>query len=189
VRDAYLHIGDLVGAHGLKGALIVYSHTRPASAVAGYSCWWIGDDVASAQTYAVKRCWQHGKRVLVELDGVSDCNQAEALKGLKVWVPSAEVEVDDDEYLWDDLIGCKVVVHADGRLLGTVTALEEYGAQDNMVIRTAIDAATDATIDATTPGEWLIPFTEQTVLNVDLDRAVIVVDLPDGMEVCFTPKF
>ncbi|MBN4073236.1 16S rRNA processing protein RimM [Mariprofundus ferrooxydans] len=179
--DSYLHIGDFVGAHGLKGTLIVYSHTRPANAVAGYSCWRIGKTAESATVYSVKRCWQHGKRTLVELDGVNDCNQAESFKGLKIWIAASEVETDDDEYLWEELIGCIVLRQANDEVLGTVTALEEYGAQDNLVVRSADDAETQ--------GEWLIPFTEQTVIGVDLEEGIIVVDLPDGMDVCFTPKF
>ena len=179
-RDSYLHVADLVGVHGLKGSLIVYSHTRPASAVAGYSCWRLGVTAESAKSYRVKRCWQHGKRMLVELDGIADCNRAETLKGMKVWIPESEVEAEDDEYLWQDLIGCKVVRQDNDMLLGTVLALEEYGAQDNLLVKTP------DTVEQ--QGEWLIPFTEQIVTDVDLDEGVIVVDMPDGMDVCFTPK-
>jgi len=178
---SFLHVGDLVGVHGLKGALIVYSHTRPANAVAGYSCWRLGKTVESAKSYVVKRCWQHGKRMLVELDGVTDCNQAELLKGLKIWIDASEVETEDDEYLWEDLIDCVVVRQGSEELLGRVIALEEYGAQDNLLVET-MDAAE-------TQGEWLIPFTEEIIVGVDLDEAVIIVDMPDGMDVCFTPKF
>ncbi|MFQ5518905.1 MAG: ribosome maturation factor RimM [Mariprofundus sp.] len=180
-RDSYLHIGDLVGAHGLKGALIVYSHTRPAAAVAGYSCWWLGETSESAKSHRVKRCWQHGKRMLAEFEGITDCNAAETLKGLKIWIPASEVETDDDEFLWEELIGCEVFRHGSDALLGTVTALEEYGAQDNLVVKTP-DTAEIC-------GEWLIPFTEQVVIGVDLEAGVIEVDLPEGMDACFTPSF
>jgi len=179
--DSYLHIADFVGVHGLKGALIVYSHTRPANAVAGYSCWRIGKTAESAIAYPVKRCWQHGKRMLVELEGVNDCNRAETFKGLKIWIATSEVETDDDEYLWEELIGCRVLRQDNDAVLGTVSALEEYGAQDNLVVCSPDDAEIQ--------GEWLIPFTEQTVIGVDLEEGIIVVDLPDGMDVCFTPKF
>jgi len=43
--------------------------------------------------------------------------------------------------------------------------------------------------DADIQGEWLIPFTEQIVLGVDLDEGLIEVDLPEGMDACFTPRF
>jgi len=179
LHPSFLHVGDILGAHGLKGALIVYSHTRPASAVAGYSCWRIGESAETARAFDVARCWQHGKRMLAEINGISDCDSATAFKGMKIWVPADDVETDDDEYLWEELIGCEVR-DADS-LLGTVIALEEYGAQDNLVVKAAADAAQQ--------GEWLIPFTEEIITTVDLDNNLIVIDMPEGMDACFTPSF
>ncbi len=114
VHPTFLHVGDILGAHGLKGALIVYSHTRPASAVAGYSCWRVGESADMAKAYEVRRCWQHGKRMLAEIDGIADCNDAETLKGMKIWIPTTEVETDEGEYLWEELIGCEVRTAAVG---------------------------------------------------------------------------
>ena len=148
VCNKYFHIGDILGVHGLKGTLIVYSYTRPADAVAGYSCWWLGETAETATAYELRRCWQHGKRMLAEIEGISDCQSAEALKGWKIWIPADDVETGEDEYLWEDLIGCRVLQQG-GDLLGTVAALEEYGAQDNLLVRTAPDSQAQ--------GEWLIP--------------------------------
>jgi 16S rRNA processing protein RimM len=175
-----LHVGDIQGVHGLKGALTIYSHTRPADGIAGYSCWWVGVSEAKAKAYPVRRCWQHGKRVLAELEGVLDRNAAEALKGQKIWVSQDEVEVADDEYLWEELTGCEVYTDA-GKLLGQVAALEEYGAQDILTVRTPPQAAE--------PGEWMLPFIHDVVLDVDLDARRITVHLLEGMDACFTPGF
>jgi len=177
-RRSFLYVGDIVGTHGLKGALTIYSHTRPANAVAGYSCWWLGDSDEETTPYPLRRCWQHGKRILAELEGVTDCDAAAALKGKKIWIPADEVTLLDGEYLWEDLIGCRVV--QGDQLLGYVTALEEYGAQDNLRVETALEAAE--------PGEWLIPFIDAIIISVDLEAALITVDLPEGMDACFTPR-
>jgi len=117
--------------------------------------------------------------MLAEIDAISDCNSAEALKGTKIWIQASEVNTDDDEYMWEDLIGCEVR-DADTPL-GTVIALEEYGAQDNLLVKTSADAAQ--------PGEWLIPFTEAIIVEVDLDKRLILIDMPEGMDACFTPSF
>jgi len=59
-------------------------------------------------------------------EGVSDCNGAEALKGLRIWVPADAVDVAEDEYLWEDLIGCEVRTAGDERLLGTaIVAIDD----------------------------------------------------------------
>jgi 16S rRNA processing protein RimM len=128
----------------------------------------------------VQRCWQHGRRILAELQDVSDVDAAESLAGVKIWVPAEEVEVDEDEYLWQDLIGCEVY-QADGDLLGSVTALEEYGAQDILTVHTPDDAAQ--------AGEWMLPFIEDVIIDVDIEAKRITVMLPEGMDACFTPKF
>ena len=167
--------------HGLKGALTIYSYTRPAIGIAGYSFWWLGASPESAKSYKVERCWQHGKRILAELDGVTDCDQAALLDRMLIWVSADEVVVGEDEYLWQDMIGCTVIETSTDRELGTVVGIEEYGAQDILTVRTPEDAETS--------GEWMLPFIEDVVLNVDLTARRISVDLPEGMDACFTPKF
>ena len=174
-----LYIGDILNPHGLKGSLIVFSHTRPADAVAGYLRWYVGKDESNVTEYAVSDCHQHKKHILAKLEGVDHIDQAQALKGMKIFVSEDEVEVEEDEFLWQDLIGCTVVDQA-GNKLGEVTALHEYGAQDNLEIKT--------TADMEVSGEWLLPFIEDVVALVDLDKQIIEVNLIDGMDACFTPK-
>ncbi len=157
----------------------MFSHTRPANAVAGYLRWYIGKDESSVEVYTVADCHQHKKRILAKLEGIESIEQAEDLKGLKIFVPEDEVEVDEDEYLWQDLMGC-TVVDQHGNKLGEVSALHEYGAQDNLEIKT--------TEDMDESGEWLLPFIEDVIVEVDLDARKIQVELLDGMDACFSPR-
>jgi len=157
----------------------VFSHTRPANAVAGYLRWYIGKDESQVTAYTVVDCHQHKKRILAKLEGIEHINQAETLKGMKIFVPEDEVEVDEDEYLWQDLMGC-TVFDQKGNKLGEVSALHEYGAQDNLEIKT--------TEDMDESGEWLLPFIEDVIVEVDLDARKIQVELLDGMDACFSPK-
>jgi len=177
--ERFLHIGEILRPHGLTGAVTVYSHTRPAIGIAGYSFWWLGDAPEDARRYRVARCWRHGRRILACLEGVDDVEGAGALRGLKVWIPADEVALDEDEYLWADLIGCEVV-REDGRPLGQVIALSDFGAQDILRVR-GVD-------DAGHRGEWMLPFIEDVIVDVDAGARRIVVRLPEGMEACFTPR-
>jgi len=179
--DRLLEAGVIHGPHGLKGALTIYSYTRPAIGIAGYSFWWLGTSAESARPYKVERCWQHGRRILAELEGVTDCSRAEPLRNVKIRVDAAEIEISRDEYLWRDLIGCEVRLAGDHSLLGTVSAMEEYGAQDILTVRTPADSAS--------PGEWMLPFVSDVIVAVHLDARRIIVNLPEGMDACFTPGF
>jgi len=133
----------------------------------------------SAKPYSVQRCWQHGnKGMLAELEGITTRTQAEQLKKIKVWVSVDEIDVGDDEYLWEALLGCAVYV--DDKLIGSVKALEEYGAQDILVV--------EASGDADVQGEWMLPFTEDVIQLVDMENRRVDVCLLDGIDACFTPK-
>ena len=178
MSDTLLHVGTILGVHGLKGTVTVYSDTRPASGIAGYACWYLGDKLQEAKPYKVIRCWQHGKGMLVELEGIENRDQAALLKRSKIWVERDAVDVQDDEYLWDTLVGCKVFHH--DVQMGHVVALEAYGAQDILVVHT--DEAADQ------QGEWLLPFTAQVIQGVDEHAQRIDIELLDGMDACFTPK-
>jgi len=136
-------------------------------------------DEASAKPYTVERCWQHGnKGMLAELEGVTSRTQAEQLKKIKIWVSTDEIEVDDDEYLWEELLGC--AVYMDDKFIGSVKALEEYGAQDILVVKSSEDADVQ--------GEWMLPFTEDVIALVDMEKRRLEVCFLDGMDACFTPK-
>jgi len=174
-----LHIGDILNPHGLKGAFIVYSHTRPADAVAGYSCWHLGKSESQNQPFIVKRCWQHGKRMLALVEGVENIDDAASLKGLKIWVNKDEVPCDEDEYLWQTLIGCRVI-DQQGNILGVVQNLHEFGAQDTLDIKTLPESRIQ--------GEWLLPFIDDVVINVDIEQKIIHINLLEGMDACFTVK-
>jgi 16S rRNA processing protein RimM len=110
---------------------------------------------------------------------VDNCNAAEALKRATIWVDASEVEVDEDEYLWEELTGFKVIA-SDGELLGTVEGLVEFGAQDNLCVVTPDNAEQ--------PGEWLLPFIEDVILTIDEEAETIEVELLEGMDACFTPR-
>jgi len=173
-----LYVGKVLSPHGLKGTFALYSDTRPASGIAGYSFWYIGHSEADAKNYAVDRCWQHGKGMLANLQGVDTRALAESLKQQNIYVARDEVEVDAGEYLWEDLIGCHV--YAADELLGEVTALEAYGAQDILCVKSLPSMLKQ--------GEWMLPFIEDTIQTLDLDEKRIDIELLEGMDACFTPK-
>jgi len=117
--------------------------------------------------------------VLAKLEGIDDCNAADLLKKASIWIEADAVEVDEDEYLWEELTGYRVMT-TDGTLLGEVEGLVEFGAQDNFCV------ATPAGADQ--PGEWLLPFIEDVVMAINDETRTIEVELLEGMDACFTPS-
>ncbi|KHE73943.1 ribosome maturation factor RimM [Kocuria marina] len=112
------------------------------------------------------------KNVLVaRFEEIEDRTAAEAARGLELFAEVADLELDDDEWHQDDLLGLTAVdITRDDARIGTVKALIQGVAQDLLEI---------------TPDGGgrpvLIPFVEEIVPEVDLDAGVVLVSPPPGL--------
>ena len=110
-----------------------------------------------------------GAMLLLLFKGVLDRNTAEMLPGSDLLVEKSSLpELDPDTYYWADIVGMSVV-SADGHPVGTVASLIETGSNDVYVVQTP---------DA---GEILIPAIASVVLEIDLNRKIMRVNLPEGL--------
>jgi len=101
---------------------------------------------------------------------VADRNQAEALKGARIFVPrSSFPTAGTDEYYWVDLLGLHVV-NREGVALGQVKDLMSTGPQTVLVLALASDEEGKPVV------ERMIPFVAAFVDNVDLPGRLITVD-------------
>ncbi len=161
-KDAPVIVGKLIGAHGVKGWLKVYSWTQPRENILRYNPWLIRQD-GDWRSVEVIDGRKQGKSIVVSLDGVADRDEALAMRDVEVAIHREQLEVlESGEYYWSDLVGMQVRNLA-GESLGEVTGLLETGADDVLVIRGDI--------------KRLVPFSQpQIVKSVDLDAGEIVVD-------------
>ena len=98
------------------------------------------------------------------LEGVSDRNQAETLRGVKVFVDREHaIELDEDENFVVDLIGLNAV-DTQGNAIGTLTDV------------LSPNSICDVYVFDTPRGEMMIPALKRVVVEVDLDREKIVLD-------------
>jgi 16S rRNA processing protein RimM len=158
-------VGNIAGAYGVKGWLKVSSYTDPLDNIFKYSPWQLVSPRAGKTPLDVKLVQGklHGKGLVVQLEGISDRDEAESLKGLEIHVERERVpDPDSGHYYWADLEGLQVQSKT-GTVLGRVDRLIDTGSADVMVVC----------------GEkrHLIPFIYgDTVLNVDLEAGCIRVD-------------
>lgn len=99
-------------------------------------------------------------------------NAAEKLRGTTLRVPREELPaLSEDEYYHADLIG--LAAHTDtGRVIGTVAAVQNYGATD--IIEIAIDPPPAKGIKTI-----MVPMTKQAVIEWDSARLVISENFAD----------
>ncbi len=169
-------MGRIVAPYGIFGWLKVQPSTEAIDSLLDYPDWWLGRDDNSTQPGIRNTPWQkykvetvklHVDTLLVKLQGINDRDAALAFKSKHVAIPREQFpETGDNEYYWSDLIGLSVINQQDVAF-GLITEVFETGANDVIVIK-----------DASSGKERLIPFSAQSVLNVDLAGKTMLVDWP-----------
>lgn len=167
-QDALLHVGDVVGTHGLRGDLKVKSHSGDLSALLTVQEVILDPAVGPAFTARISRQILHKKMVLMRLTDYESIALAEPLIGSKVMLPESSLpELDEDEYYWSKLSGSRVSDRRFGDL-GHLVSMFTTAAHDTYVVEGPY-------------GEVLIPAVKTFILSIDLDQKVIEVDLPAGL--------
>jgi 16S rRNA processing protein RimM len=157
-----IEIGGVARAHGIKGEVVIVTHDPDSATLGEVREIWVGGALRQIRiARATHRGW------LVGLDGVVTRNDAEALQGKPVEVEREALELDDNDILLADLLGCAVRC-ADGTPWGTIAEVQPGDFQDLLVIH-------DGEI------ERLLPLVDEFVTEIDLDARVITVDPPDGL--------
>jgi len=154
-------LGRIVGVFGVKGWVRIVSHTRPREAIFRYSPWGLGLK-SGWERRAVINGEARSKALVAKIEGIDDRELARELIGTEIAVPREELPAPEKgEIYWADLIGCSVV-NQENRDFGRVTGLLETGANDVLIVGGE--------------KERLIPYTDEVVKEVDLERELIQVD-------------
>lgn len=171
-RDDLVLIGRVLGAHGIKGVVRVYSYAQsPECFAPGNELIIICGDNRSV-SFAIKAVQPYKNVVRLTLEGIATRNAAEALSGCEVFLPKVKLPpLAEDTFYWIDLIGLSVF-DMEGVLLGKIEEIIPTGANDVYVVRP--QAGGDSR-------EILIPAIASVVLEVDLQHGLMRVELPDGL--------
>ena len=122
-------LAAVAGAHGIKGELRLKLFSDSAESLSRHQNLYVG---------GTERCLlsvrETGKTAVARFEGIDDRSAAEALRGSLVEVDrSALPPLEQGEYYHADLIGLPVEDGA-GQRVGTVIAVENYGAGDLLEI-------------------------------------------------------
>jgi len=156
-----LLLGVVIGAQGIQGEVKVKTFTGEPQAIGDYGPL---QDAGATKTFHLKVLrLSKGDVVIARIKGVEDRNAAEALKGTELHVlRSALPQAGEGEFYFADLVGLTAMMS--GRVLGSVTAVHNYGAGDMLEVKT--DSGRSA----------MVPFTDDAVPEVDLAAGTVTVE-------------
>ena len=184
-----VEVARVLGAWGVVGGLKLKAYAADPQALFSTKRWFLQPPLvlasAGVKTPArrtvvgqlplprllrVVKAREQGDNIVATVEGVTDRDAAEALKGVRVFVSRASFPTPDaDEFYWVDLIGLAVVNRA-GVELGQVVGLLETGPHCVLRIQPPLLST------STGAAECLIPFVSVYVDQVDKAGGRITVD-------------
>jgi 16S rRNA processing protein RimM len=164
-RDVLLAV--VVGAQGLKGEVRAKLFTATPDALPRYGAL----HTRGGRKFVITafRPAKEGEAV-ISFAGVGDRNAAEALKGTELFVDRASLpETEEEEFYHADLIGLEAR-DSEGRVLGKVSALHNFGASDVIELQRADGDSVH------------LAFTKETVPVINITDGFIIVAVPEDDE-------
>lgn len=164
MNEKRIQIGEIATAHGIKGFVKLRSFVDDESLFEDGTVF-TGETGTRTLSFKIKGAVKND--LLAEVQGVSDRNGAEALRGTKLYIDRGALpETDDGEYYIEDLKGL-TVVDSQGKEIGTILSVENFGASDLLDIKPQSGQS------------FYIPFTDDTVLEVDFEGGIVTVQIPE----------
>jgi len=156
------------GAFGVRGEVRITTYTEDPMALVRYRDL-MREDGTPALTVTSARPAKAG--VVARVKEVATPEQADALRGLKLYVPRERLPPpqDEDEFYLADLIGLSVETAA-GEALGRVKAVQDFGAGDLLEIEPPAGPT------------WWLPFTRDAVPQVRLAEGRLIAVRPQEIE-------
>ena len=148
-------LAAVAGAHGVKGELRLKLFASSVDSLARHSRLHVG-----GRELKLKDIKDGGKTAIARFEGVFDRSAAEALRGSLVEIDRDQLPpLEEGEYYHANLVGLPCVDEA-GTTLGTVMAVENFGAGDLLEVERADGQRS------------LIPFRDP-MARLDVDRIVL----------------
>ncbi len=168
--ERLVHIGNLTGAHGVKGVVKVHPFAETPDLFAKGETLLLETPDGKKDRRKIKWVAPHGRVLRMQLENITDRDQAKALTGTRIYVEKTALpRPEDDAYYWFDLVGLFVYSKED-HLIGILESIIPTGSNDVYVVR-----------DKKGGRETLIPAIASVVLDIDLDQKTMIVDLPEGL--------
>ena len=125
-------LAAVAGAHGIKGELRLKLFSDSAESLSRHEKLYVGG--AERRLLSVR---DSGKTAVARFEGIFDRSAAEALRGSLVEIDRSTLPpLDEGEYYHADLVGLGAI-DREGKIIGTVASVENYGAGDLLEIESA----------------------------------------------------
>ena len=166
MKKQFLEIGKIVNKHGLNGTVKVMPWCDSPDFLCEFDTLYRGRLHVPVE---IEHAAVQKNMVLMKLKGVDTPEAADALRNTVLYMDRNDVELDDDTYFIQDLIGMAVVDADTGTQYGTLTDVLQTGANDVYEV-TAEDGR-----------KLLVPVIPDVVIAVDFEADAVRIRPLEGL--------
>lgn len=165
-KPAYVAIGKLTRPHGIHGEMFLEILTDFPERLKPGGLVFTGDQY-NPHVFSSLRSHKNG--LIVAFDGYDDPETVGKLRNQFVFVQSKDIPpLPEGEYYHHELLGSRIMT-LDDQELGELIQILQTGANDVLVVQTPSKA------------EILIPYIDEIVRMIDLEKGVILIDPIPGL--------
>lgn len=158
-------LGRVTAPVGIKGEIRVYPYPEYITRFSDIGELFIEGE---KERRVVEKCRMDKNMAVLKLSGIDDRNTSELLRGKYISLPKAEIELEDNDYFIDDLVGMNVLDES-GKKLGILKDVVSNINQDRYLIE-GLDGK-----------NFELPAVREFIINVNTSEKTMIVRLIEGI--------
>ncbi len=160
-QKQFLEIGKITNVHGLRGEVKVIPWCDTAAFLCSFDTLYMDK---GRKPMNILRARVFKNMAILEIEGCTTREQAEALRGEVLYMDRDEVELEEGTYFIQDLIGLQVKDADNGRIYGNIRDVFQTGANDVYAV-----------FNAEEKKEYLVPAIPDVVLDTDIEGGMMTI--------------
>ena len=165
MKKEFLEAGKIVTTHGIRGEVKIMPYTDSPELLAEFDRLFIGKEHTEV---IIERSRVFKNTVIAKIEGINTPEAAEKLRNKVLYMHRDDLELDDDTYFIQDLIGIEVRDADTDKVYGKIIDVMQTGANDVYVIK-----GDDR--------EYLVPAIADVVVSTDIDGNIMTIRPLDGL--------
>jgi 16S rRNA processing protein RimM len=171
MNERLFEVGKIVNTHGVKGELKILSVTDfPEERYRkGNQLLLCHPTLSEPISVTVESARMHKNSYIVKFKQFNNINEVEKYKGGAIKISDDDRgELDEDEFYYDEILGCQVITD-EGETLGVIKEILATGANDVWVVRPEKGK------------DILLPYIDDCILEVNIPERKIKVHVMEGL--------
>lgn len=165
MKKQYLEAGKIVTTHGIKGEVKIMPYTDYPELLCEFDRLFLGKN---HEEIIVERSRVSKNMIIAKLEGYDTPEASEKLRNKILYMHRDDLELDEDTYFIQDLIGLEVSDADSGFVYGKIIDVMQTGANDVYVIQGK-------------DREYLVPAIPAVVISTNIDENTMTIRPLEGL--------